>query len=231
MKTWRQFLPEEELSIYKSARLTQSGEFGNRAALLIIACTHAFIGSSPDQTISEAIEEYHTACGPVAWQALPHIEKVLKTCRDRSIPVIFTQKDLATQASTATGATKGDIHRSSIISEKELQGNKIIDIIKPLETEWILKKARASAFHGTLLATYLKRKGIDTLIVCGTTTSGCVRATVVDAFSYGLNVFVIDDCCFDRANTPHIANLWDMNAKYATVVSHDEIVDIIEKQN
>jgi nicotinamidase-related amidase len=67
------------------------------------------------------------------------------------------------------------------------------------------------------------QKQIDSVVMCGVSTSGCVRASVVDSFSNGFNTFVVDDCCFDRSNFAHCANLFDMNAKYATVVSSEEL--------
>jgi maleamate amidohydrolase len=70
---------------------------------------------------------------------------------------------------------------------------------------------------------YLRKEGIDTVVICGVSTSGCVRASTVDAFSHGYTTFVIDDCCFDRSHFAHCANLFDMNAKYATVLSLGEI--------
>jgi maleamate amidohydrolase len=195
---------------------------------LNVACTYAFIGSHPNQTMAEAMNDFHTACGPVAWEALPKIAKLTEAFREAGMPVIYTQKDLETQSSTLTGATKGDLHSGGEITEKQMRGNQIAEMVKPLPGEWVVKKSRASAFHGTLVHTYLTMHSIDTLIITGTTTSGCIRATTVDAFSHGYNVFVADDCCVDRAQTPHMANLWDMNAKYATVLSHEEIINRIQ---
>jgi nicotinamidase-related amidase len=82
----------------------------------------------------------------------------------------------------------------------------------------VIRKERASAFFGTLLPTHLVNMGADTLIVSGCTTSGCVRATVIDGFSYGYKMFVVEECVFDRGQASHKVNLFDMNAKYATVL-------------
>jgi maleamate amidohydrolase len=93
--------------------------------------------------------------------------------------------------------------------------------IAPLETEYVVEKAKASAFFGTPLSSYLQRNGIDTLLVCGTSTSGCVRASVTEAFSHGYRVFVVEECVFDRSALSHAVNLFEMNAKYASVIPYD----------
>jgi hypothetical protein len=101
--------------------------------------------------------------------------------------------------------------------------NDFPESIAPQAGEWVLEKTKASAFFQTPLASYMVKNQIDSVVVCGVSTSGCVRASVVDSFSNGFTTFVVDDCCFDRSNFAHCANLFDMNAKYATVVSSDEL--------
>jgi maleamate amidohydrolase len=107
-----------------------------------------------------------------------------------------------------------------------VQGTRLVEIdsatgIQPVDA--IIEKKGASAFHGTGLAGLLAGAGVDTLIVTGATTSGCVRATVVDAVQSGFNVLVPRDCCADRAQAPHDANLYDMQQKYADVVDADDV--------
>ena len=88
--------------------------------------------------------------------------------------------------------------------------------------------ARASAFFGTHLITYLLSKGVDSLLVAGTTTCGCVRGTVLDGYSYGFPVFVVEECVFDRSRTSHLVNLYEMNSKYATVIELAEALNYVE---
>jgi nicotinamidase-related amidase len=90
--------------------------------------------------------------------------------------------------------------------------------VAPRPDELVLAKAAPSAFFGTHLASHLIAHGVDTLIVTGATTSGCVRATVVDSHSFGLRTIVPIEAVFDRAETPHRANLFDMAMKYANVM-------------
>ncbi|SCY89990.1 isochorismatase family protein [Rhizobium sp. NFACC06-2] len=109
-----------------------------------------------------------------------------------------------------------------------LEGSRLVEIdaatgIQPGDP--VIAKKGASAFHGTALAALLAGAGVDTLIVAGATTSGCVRATVVDAVQSGFNVLVPADCCADRAKAPHDANLYDMHQKYADVTDSADIAE------
>jgi isochorismate hydrolase len=103
------------------------------------------------------------------------------------------------------------------------------EMIKPRNNEFIVRKARASAFFGTHLITYLVRKNIDCLLVTGTSTCGCVRGTVLDGYSYGYPVFPVEECIFDRSRTSHLVNLFEMNAKYASVIQLKEALDFVNQ--
>jgi nicotinamidase-related amidase len=104
------------------------------------------------------------------------------------------------------------------------EGNGFLDQIKPLDDEWICEKARASAFYGTILDSYLRLHKTETVVFCGGTTSGCVRASVVDAYSAGFRPVVAEEATFDRARSPHLANLFDIHAKYGQVMLTADIV-------
>jgi maleamate amidohydrolase len=91
----------------------------------------------------------------------------------------------------------------------------------------VLKKG-ASAFFGTNLASILVTQGVDTVVLCGATTSGCIRATAIDLLQYGYPTLVPSECVGDRAQAPHDANLFDIQAKYADVVSLDEALAYVE---
>jgi nicotinamidase-related amidase len=103
----------------------------------------------------------------------------------------------------------------------------IADEIKPLPTEPIIRKTKASGFLFTPLAPILHNMKVDCLMVVGTSTSGCVRATVLDGLSHKYTVFVVEECTFDRFELSHLVALWDMNAKYADVISIDEALGYV----
>jgi nicotinamidase-related amidase len=104
-------------------------------------------------------------------------------------------------------------------------GNEIVDVIAPAPQDLVVYKQKPSGFFGTNLASYLTLLGCDSVILTGTTTSGCVRATAIDAFSLNYRIAIAEDACFDRAEASHAIALCDLNAKYADVMMTDEIVD------
>jgi len=221
MKDWMKIVPAEERKAYEKSGFMNAAEIGERTALAVIDVTMGFCGS-PGKTLEEAIAEFGPACGPVSWETMPRIAQLIAMFRELGRPVIFTRSHpLDTQY--AGKATKSK--RVNPVLPPRF--NDFPESIAPRADEWVLEKTKASAFFQTPLASYLVKNQIDSLIVCGVSTSGCVRASVVDAFSNGFNTFVVDDCCFDRSNFAHCANLFDMNAKYATVVSLDELSGMV----
>jgi nicotinamidase-related amidase len=223
MKEWEAIFPEPERRIYEKARYGGKQEFGQNPALLIIDVTLAFVGTRPVE-ILDAIDEFPSSCGKVAWKALPKIKTLLEACRGASVPIVFTTGDAAFKAIFAN-VTK----RSPAAQDIEAKGDEIPEVIKPRQGEYVVRKARASAFFGTHLITYLIRKKVDSLLITGTTTSGCVRATSLDAFSFGLPAFLVEDCIFDRSQLSHLVNLYEMNSKYGTVISLAETLELVRK--
>lgn len=220
MKEWMKVIPESERQTYQKAGFLGTLQWGQRPALMVIDVTFGFTGSE-SFTLEEAIREYPTACGPVSWEAIPRISRLIEIFRDKRYPIVYTRSSAMNQM-FAGRATKSN--RAANVNSKY---NEFPEPVAPREEEWILEKTKASAFFQTPLNVYLVKEKIDTLIVCGVSTSGCVRASVVDALSHGYSTFVIDDCCFDRSYFSHCSNLFDMNAKYATVLSLDELEKVI----
>jgi nicotinamidase-related amidase len=222
MKEWQKIFPEEEREIYDRAGYKGKPLFGRNPALLIIDVITAFTGTKP-MDIMDAIDEFPTSCGKVAWQALPKIRKLLHACREVRVPVVYSTSDPDFKAAFGN-ATKRKV--KSV--DYEDAGMQFPEMVKPLDSEFIVRKARASAFFGTHLITYLVQKNVDTLLVTGTTTCGCVRGTVLDGYSYGLPVFVVEECVFDRSRTSHLVNLFEMNSKYASVIPLAEAMGYIQ---
>ncbi len=117
---------------------------------------------------------------------------------------------------------------SNLSAEERAMANQIVDEVAPQPGELVLEKAAASAFHGTPLVFWLNYHGIDTVIACGETTSGCVRASVVDGATYRYAMGVVEECTFDRTEASHYINLFDMNQKYADVVSLADTVTYLD---
>ncbi|MBI2848672.1 MAG: isochorismatase family protein [Chloroflexi bacterium] len=215
MKRWEEIFTGTDRALIEKAGMARRQPYGNNPALLIIDVVLGFTGSTP-KPVLESARDYSTSCGEVAWAALPKIQELMEACRTRRIPVIFTVHDVSGRRFSA-GSTKSAVPK--IIDPKE---NQIPELVKPLPSELVIPKTRASGFFGTPLLSCLRSMEIDSLLVAGCTTSGCVRASVVDAFSYGYRCFVVEDCVFDRFELSHLVNLFDMNAKYADVISLEE---------
>ena len=223
MKEWMKFIPARELETYNKAGLGNRLRLGRRAALIVVDVTYAFTGSE-GLSLEEAIEEYSTACGPASWIAVPKISQLIEIFRSLGLPIIFTR------GSPPDTPFAGRAIKSKLPPDTDQRSNEFPEAVMPRQGEWVLQKTKASAFFMTPLPVYLVKQAVDTLVVCGVSTSGCVRATTVDACSHGFTTFVVDDCCFDRSEFAHAANLFDMDAKYASVLSLDEIKGLMPKR-
>ena len=220
MKDWMQQIPAAELANYEKAGFSGTLAFGASPALIVVDVTLGFTGAE-GSSLEQAIAEYATACGPSSWLAMPRIARLIELFRARGAPIVFTRSNLEDTRYTGR-ATKSKRTKATPAGFNDFPA-----AIAPLADEWVLEKTKASAFFGTPLSTYLVQQGIDTTVVCGVSTSGCVRASVVDAFSHGFTTFLVDDCCFDRSEFAHAANLFDMHGKYAAVLSLEEIAPLV----
>lgn len=221
MKDWQKLIPPAELEAYRRSGFLGDLAMGERAALIVVDVTFGFTGSR-GLTLAEAVAEFSAACGPSSWIAMPEIARLIELFRGRGLPVVYSRSRLADIGWTGK-ATKAKRTARTLPA----RFNEFPEEIAPREGEWVLEKTKASAFFGTPLATYLVKERVDTLVFAGVSTSGCVRASVVDGFSHGFATFVVEDCCFDRSEFAHAANLFDMSGKYASVLSLAEFEKVL----
>jgi nicotinamidase-related amidase len=199
---------------YRRAGFTGGFELGDRPAVLVVDLCRGF--TDP-------------ACplGSDAPEEIRRTRRVLDAARGRGVPVVFTT------IAYDEGALRSTAWLRKVPSLRELTvGSPWVEIdqrLAPRREETVLAKTGASAFFGTPLAALLVAAGIDSVVVLGATTSGCVRASVVDSVQHGFATFVVPDCCVDRAAGPHEANLFDMTAKYADPLSAEEVVGHLER--
>jgi len=229
-RIWDRYLTDRDKKVFASGGFGAKAGFGKKPALLVIDVNYAFCGERPEP-ILDAIKKWRTSCGDDAWEAVPHIKKLIDTCHEKGVPVIYT-----TGTVRADGWDKGGWSWKSTRSNEDTTpapgsnrpGNEIIDEIAPGPTDVVIEKHKPSGFFGTPMMAFLNDLGADSVIVTGTTTSGCVRATVLDAFSLNLRTTVVEEACFDRSQASHAINLCDMHAKYADVLPVNEVVDYIK---
>ncbi len=198
---------------YKAAGFGAAVPRGSRPGIVVVDFSYGFTD-----------RQYPTASEAAAQMA--QTRKLCDAARARGFPVIFTtiayhpgELDKLPWLKKATGM------------RALVEGSRLVEIdaatgIQPEDA--IVTKKGASSFFGSTLNALLTGAGVDTLVVTGATTSGCVRATVVDAVQSGYNVLVPHDCCADRAQAPHDANLYDMDQKYADVTDSADVLDWLE---
>jgi nicotinamidase-related amidase len=217
MPGWQDFLTEQDRALLHSwAKTTPDGAVA-RPALLIVDAYYEALGLRREP-IEDAVKHWPMSCGLEGWKAVDNTVAVLDAARRHRIPVVFS-RNIA--GFPSPWVRWGDPQRTSLehLPEHERRrANDIVDELAPLDGELVIEKAAPSAFRGTPLMFHLTHLGIDTLVVCGETTSGCVRSTVVDASTNRLHVMVVEDCCFDRLQASHHINLLDMHLKYGDVV-------------
>ncbi|MSP89238.1 MAG: isochorismatase family protein [Alphaproteobacteria bacterium] len=222
-RIWDEFLTAQDKKVFELSGYGARGGYGKRPALLVIDMTYGFTGDRPEP-ILESIKRWPNSSGMAAWAAIAVILTLLDAARAKGLPIIY-----ARNAIRDDGWDWGGWHRKSKRTAEwtggptNLDSNAFVAEIAPQPQDIIIGKTKPSAFFGTPLIGTLTQLGADSLVVTGNTTSGCVRAAVIDAFSYNLHVAVVEDGCFDRAEAAHAINLCDMNAKYADVVPGSEV--------
>lgn len=149
-------------------------------------------------------------------QAIAQTEKLLQHARAQKWPVAHSRIVFSDDA--ADNNIFGIKVPGMVTLKEHTKNSAIVEELTPLSNELVVRKTVPSAFFGTMLAPWLTQHGVQTLLVAGAVTSGCVRASVVDAMSWGFRPLVVSDCVGDRAIGPHDANLFDMAQKYATVM-------------
>ena len=181
-------------------------------------------GSAPALLLVDVVMAYLTPGSPVhdvAFnQALPAIETLTAAARASGVPIVFTRV-----VYTAGGADGGLFYRKLPVLKVFDVGSPLCAFpasLQPHQHDLVVTKQYASAFFGTSLASMLNALRIDTLLIAGFSTSGCVRASALDALQYGFIPFVVANACADRHPDPHDANLFDLQAKYAEVVSVEQ---------
>lgn len=217
-KPWDGIISEDEQRAYNAAGFGRATGVGRRPALLIIDVQYRTTGTQP-MPFWEAIKEYPTSCGEVAWGAVGNIARLLQLFRQRRWPVLYPY--VAPKQSFDFGRLSDKVPAIMGVAAK---GYEFVAEIAPAADDILLPKKHPSAFFGTPLASYLINAGADTLVVTGCSTSGCVRGSVVDAFAYNFRVLVPDDAVYDRSATSHAVNLFDMASKYADVMPTAEAV-------
>jgi nicotinamidase-related amidase len=213
---WQDVIPANVLELYKHYQ--RDLYIGPKPALLAIDLYRLAYQGGP-KPIDEVTRDFPSSCGANAWNALEPTRRVFAAARAIGLPIFHTTYETRPAAKPGfVGATyrKPTSHDPAVY---QFQPE-----VAPEDGDVVIIKQRASAFFGTPLVAHLAQLGIDTIIIFGESTSGCVRASTVDGYSYGYHMVMAEECCFDRCDISHKVNLFDLHHKYADVMKADEIV-------
>lgn len=217
MPAWDGVIPAHDRLIYEQAGFAREPQWDGSPALLIVDALWAFIGHQPVDVL-EAIKEYPTACGKAGWDGMEHIAEALRFFREAGLPVVYVCAD--SKLRPAYGTTTRTQRAASAAADPS--ADEIPAQIAPMPGEPLVPKTKASGFFRTALDVLLWRRGIDTVLIAGSTTCGCIRATTVDAHSLGFETIVLEDAVWDRSPFSHAVALFELSVKYAAVATVGE---------
>jgi len=206
--SWRDAIPEEEWTVYERAGFGRSAGLGERPAVLVIDVQYRTLGDEPLPLLESIARDYRTSCGEVGWQAVDAIRRLLEVARAAGVPVIYPH--VAPKSALDAGRTGTKIPSLMEVADR---GYRFAEPVAPQPGDLLVPKRHPSGFFGTSLASYLIDMRVDTVILTGCTTSGCVRATAMDAFAYNFRCGVVEQGVYDRSRLSHDVNLFDIQSK------------------
>ena len=227
-RIWDRFLTEKDKEIYQLSGYGKRAGFGKRPALFIIDVQYNFCGDAPGQRQQDGLKQYRTHCGEAGWTAVPHIERLMNIARQKNLPIFYTQSERRPDM-VDSGVQVGKSHRGT--EKTSVEGTHATQTVAPLtprSQDILIGKRKPSAFFGTLFMSHLNFLDVDKLILTGCTSSGCLRAITVDAYSYNFKSIIPEETAFDRFEASHAVNLFDLNCKYADVIPTDEVAAYLE---
>ena len=218
---WKDVIPADLIELY--AHYKRETFVGPRVALLAIDLYNvAYRGGA--KPVMEVAKEFPSSCGINAWNAIEPTKKLFAAARAAGIPIFYTTGD--TRGGSKPNFIKAPNRRTAGALPDDFD---IFEAFTPQPGDVVITKQRASGFYGTPLAAHLTQLGIQSLIIIGESTSGCVRASTVDGYSAGYHMTMVEECCYDRSEISHKVNLFDLHHKYADVMKVAEVVAHLER--
>lgn len=217
-RIWEDLLSDVDRLVIEKGGYGKSRGLGRKPLLLIIDVQPNYVGE--DVPIEQQLERWPSGGGALAWAAIRNIQRVREAARTAGVPVFYSRN-----VQKKTIAFDGFATKTNRDQSKYLEGRpetQIVPELAPADNELVIDKAYASVFYGTPLQSYLVKLGIDTIIIVGGSTSGCCRATAVDAVTRNYNVAMIEDSVYDRIQLSHKAALLDLWMKYCDVMNSDD---------
>lgn len=214
MRVWDPYLSENDKKMLAIRPPRQKTGIGERPALIVIDMQMVVMGE--DRPFYEQCEEAPFTCGDTAWAALRHMETLIPRVRATGWPVVYTKSIYHPHYGLPRANPENPFSVLNPLSE-------IPPEIAMEDGDILVEKIQASVFYQTNLIKLLLSKNVDSLIMVGNSTSGCVRASVVDTFGYNFKVSVVEECTFDRIDASHAVSLFDLDFKYCDVIGVDAL--------
>lgn len=218
LEKWRGYVPDSELETYRKGGFAQRIGIGERPALLNIDTTRMFVDPA------------YSFCGAHMTDMMGAITQITESFRRLGLPIYYTRRD-----DRSHPAYRGMWNLKLAIPDdfqlvSDPRADEWPEDYAPRLEDRIVRKNKPSGFFGSMLDNFLRYDEVDTVILVGVSTSGCVRASAVDAFSHNFRVVLIDEACGDRSPQAHKANMFDLDMKFADVESLDYVTGCLEKQ-
>lgn len=220
MAGWDKFLTEQDKQHIAMWGKRVLDGFGRRPVLLVVDNIYLALGHER-KPILEAIKDWPMSCGLEGWEAIDRTVGLIAAARTNNVPVIYVRLLPGFPSHYFRRNDKGQKRNFSVDHlplEVRSLVNEIVAEIAPLPGELVIQKTSPSSFAGTPLIYHLREIGADTVIVCGNSTSGCIRAAVIDGVTLRFRMGIVGECCFDRTQASHWMNLFDMHQKYGDVI-------------
>jgi maleamate amidohydrolase len=225
MRGWDAFLTEQDKAHQAFLGEKPASPLGKNPVVLVIDDYYSVLGLEREP-ILESIKTWPSSTGLEGWEAIDQTVGLLDAARKDGVPVIYCH---GMEGFPSPWARRGGGNRLAHLPEEmRRKANQIVDEIAPQPGELVIKKSAPSVFQGTPLMFHLNYLGIDSIIACGETTSGCVRASVIDGATNRYRMGVVEECCFDRTQASHWINLFDMHRKYAEVMKKDAAISYMD---
>lgn len=216
-RPWAELVGPADEATYAAAGFGGTAGLGLRPALLVIDMQYRTMGTQR-LPMQASMQEFPTSCGESAWAAADRVAGLMALFRAKRWPVLYPH--VAPKNGNELGRLAAKTPSMWKVGSK---GYEFFEDIAPQPEDILVPKKHPSAFFGTSLVSHLVDLGVDTLVMVGCTTSGCIRASVVDGFSYNYRIAIPEDCVYDRSDVVHRVNLFDMAQKYADVMPSAEL--------
>ena len=226
-RVWEQFLSERDKAHFDAIGWLNRAPFGfgARPAIIVVDDYYSSVGHLREP-LMESIKTWPGSCGMEGWETIDRTAELLEAARSHEVPIVYLHgMDFPSHWG---GRPKSPSNLGHLPTELQGMANEIVEEIAPQSGDLVLEKEGPSAFHRTPLQDHLVYLGVDTLLVVGESTSGCVRATVVDGTSLRYKMGVVEECVFDRTEACHAISLLDMDLKYADVIDLESAKHYLE---